>query len=79
MICNLNYYDPTNDQFLLKNVALATQAPVKIYNEKNIVRSMLNNLNNNIEGFNTMPKLNNYIIILLIIILLLIIIKYYVI
>jgi hypothetical protein len=78
MICNINYYDPTNDQFLLKNVALATQAPVKIYNDKNIVRSMLNNLNNNIEAFSTIPKLNNNIIILLII-LLLIIIKYYVI
>ena len=78
MICNINYYDPTNDQFLIKNVALATQAPVKIYNEKNIVRSMLNNLNNNIEAFSTIPKLNNYTIILLII-LLLIIIKYYVI
>lgn len=78
MICNLNYYDPTNDQFLLKHIALATQTPIKIYNEKNIVRLMLNNFNNNIEGFNTMPKLNNYTIILLII-LLLIIIKYYVI
>ena len=77
MICNIDYYDPTNNQFILKSVALATKAPVKIYNEKNIIRSMLNNLNNNIEGFGTKTILNNYNIIF-IIILLLIIFKYYV-
>ena len=77
MICNIDYYDPTNDQFILKNVALSTSNPKKYHNDKNIIKLMLNNFNNNIEGFGSKTILNNYNIIFLLL-LLLIFIKYYI-
>lgn len=78
MICNINYYDETNDQYILKNVALATKKPVviKSLTEKNIVNFILNNFNNDVEEFSNKKKNNLNIIILIILIFFIINILY---
>lgn len=50
MICNLDYYDPTNDQYILKEIALKTESSNKKLSENDIIRIMLND-------FNTQPKI----------------------
>lgn len=51
MICNLDYYDPTNDQYILKKIALKTELPNKKLSENDIIRIMLN------DFLNTQPKI----------------------
>jgi hypothetical protein len=68
MICNIDYVDPTNDQYILKKVALKKENIKKI-SENDIIRDMLNNFNladTQIESFCNIKNNKNYFIILFI-------------
>jgi len=71
MICNIDYVDPTNDQFILKQVALKTQEPSRL-TENSIIKMMLNDfsLSSKLETFCNHNNKNNYIFFFIILFIL---------
>ncbi len=70
MICNIDYIDPTNDQFILKRVALKTNEPSKL-TENSVIKMMLNDfsLSLKLETFCNHDTKNNYIYFIILFIL----------
>jgi len=70
MICNIDYIDPSNNQFILKNL---NNQNIK-YDTTNIIKNMINNFDKKIiESFCNHDKNNNYFIIFILFIILFII------
>jgi hypothetical protein len=70
MICNIDYIDPTNDQFILRQVPLNTKEP-SILTEKSVIKMMLNDfsLSSKLETFCNHDNKNYYIYIIILFIL----------
>ena len=68
MICNIDYIDPSNNQFILNNFNNQNNKNIK-NDTTNIIKNMINNFNKKIELFCNHNNNNNYFIIIILFIL----------
>ena len=78
MICNIDYIDPSNNQFILKDFNNLNKKNNNIkYDTINIIKNMINNFDKKIiESFCNHNKNNNYFIIIILFILFILFLKF---